>query len=427
MPLPILQPPPNTPLLPDPDRDSIWKRWFFQLWRLVKDGALGGTVTSVNVSGGTTGLTTSGGPITTSGTITIAGTLDTANGGTGLTAAGTAGNVLTSDGTDWTSAAPSGGADELLIVYNNENLEIDTNVQVTGHRNLVFEGTGELIIDGTGSLEIVGSGTGSQSPADNVCINGGFTINQMEYVSGAALSSGTYGHDQWKAGASGGDYTFTQLPSNTTITIAASKSLIQIIETVNVVGGTYTLSWTGTAQGRFGVDSATPSGAYAASPITISGQTAGTVMSIEFNTGTLGTVQLETGALVNAFVQRSYQEELNLCLRYFEVISAASGGASGYGVAQAASTSRAVLGLTWKAFKRTAPTVTLSAASDWAFYNTGISGYVVWSSFTPSTTLWGGVLDVTTTTAGLGGAGTATMSTPNAATTAARIYINSRL
>ena len=43
-----------------------------------------GTVTSVDVSGGTTGLTTSGGPITTSGTITLAGTLASANGGTGF-------------------------------------------------------------------------------------------------------------------------------------------------------------------------------------------------------------------------------------------------------------------------------------------------------------------------------------------------------
>lgn len=44
-----------------------------------------GTVTSVDVSGGTTGLTTSGGPVTSSGTITLAGTLATTNGGTGLT------------------------------------------------------------------------------------------------------------------------------------------------------------------------------------------------------------------------------------------------------------------------------------------------------------------------------------------------------
>lgn len=53
-----------------------------------------GTVTSVDVSGGTTGLTTSGGPITTSGTITLAGTLAVANGGTGTATAFTAGSVV---------------------------------------------------------------------------------------------------------------------------------------------------------------------------------------------------------------------------------------------------------------------------------------------------------------------------------------------
>lgn len=47
--------------------------------------SFGGTVTSVDVSGGTTGLTTSGGPVTVSGTITLAGTLNVANGGTGAT------------------------------------------------------------------------------------------------------------------------------------------------------------------------------------------------------------------------------------------------------------------------------------------------------------------------------------------------------
>lgn len=45
----------------------------------------GGTVQSVDVSGGTTGLTFSGGPVTVSGTITMAGTLGVANGGTGAT------------------------------------------------------------------------------------------------------------------------------------------------------------------------------------------------------------------------------------------------------------------------------------------------------------------------------------------------------
>lgn len=57
-----------------------------------------GTVTSVNVSGGSTGLTTSGGPITTSGTITIAGVLGVANGGTNVTSFGTGvGTALTAN------------------------------------------------------------------------------------------------------------------------------------------------------------------------------------------------------------------------------------------------------------------------------------------------------------------------------------------
>jgi hypothetical protein len=53
-----------------------------------------GTVTSVSVSGGTTGLTTSGGPITSTGTISLAGTLSIANGGTGQTSANNAFNAL---------------------------------------------------------------------------------------------------------------------------------------------------------------------------------------------------------------------------------------------------------------------------------------------------------------------------------------------
>ncbi len=53
-----------------------------------------GTVTSVDVSGGTTGLTTTGGPVTTSGTITLAGTLAVTNGGTGVTTSTGGGSVV---------------------------------------------------------------------------------------------------------------------------------------------------------------------------------------------------------------------------------------------------------------------------------------------------------------------------------------------
>jgi hypothetical protein len=111
-------------------------------------------VTSVAVSGGTTGLTTSGGPITSSGTITLAGTLAPTNGGTGLTTvggngqvltvvsgapawaasatgipsqAGNAGKYLTTDGTNpsWTSTGAAAGGG---IYVNNDVISQDYTI-----------------------------------------------------------------------------------------------------------------------------------------------------------------------------------------------------------------------------------------------------------------------------------------------------------
>lgn len=54
-------------------------------WAPPATGGGSGSVTSINVSGGSTGLTAVGGPVTNSGTITLGGTLSVANGGTGAT------------------------------------------------------------------------------------------------------------------------------------------------------------------------------------------------------------------------------------------------------------------------------------------------------------------------------------------------------
>ena len=73
-----------------------------------------GTVTSVNVDGGTTGLTFSGGPVTTSGTITMAGTLAIANGGTNATATPTAGAIAYGTGTAYAFSS-AGTASQVLL------------------------------------------------------------------------------------------------------------------------------------------------------------------------------------------------------------------------------------------------------------------------------------------------------------------------
>ncbi len=142
----------------------------------------------------------------------------------------------------------------------------------------------------------------------NRVINGTFSVNQRSFA-GGALTVGVYGYDRWKAGPGGATYTV----SGETATITAG-TLQQVIEGVNVPeGGTYTLSWTGTAQAR--VDG----GAYAASPITVTGKTAGANTTVEFGTGTVSLVQYEAGSKATPFERRQYGAELVLCQRYFEV------------------------------------------------------------------------------------------------------------
>jgi hypothetical protein len=146
----------------------------------------------------------------------------------------------------------------------------------------------------------------------NVIINGNFQINQRGVSGTVTLAAGAYGHDRFKAGASGCTYTFATSNNVTTLTISAG-SLIQVVEGLNLYTDTYTLSWTGTAQGKIGA------GSYAGSGVTGS-VTGGTNLNIEFNTGTLSLVQLEAGSVASPFERRDYGRELAMCQRYFQVI-----------------------------------------------------------------------------------------------------------
>jgi hypothetical protein len=150
----------------------------------------------------------------------------------------------------------------------------------------------------------------------NAIINGNFQVNQRGVSGTVTLAAGAYGHDRWKAGASGCTYTFATVNNVTTLTISAG-SLIQVIEGLNLYSGTYALSWSGTAQGKIGA------GSYSGSGVTGS-VTGGTNLNIEFNTGTLSLVQFEPGTEVSPFERRDYGRELMMCQRYY-----AAGNASG--------------------------------------------------------------------------------------------------
>ncbi len=145
----------------------------------------------------------------------------------------------------------------------------------------------------------------------NLLINGDFSVNQREVTGSVALAAGEYGHDRFKAGASGCTYTFATLNGVTTLTISAG-TLLQIVEGTSLASNDVVLSWEGTAQGRI------DSGTYGTSGTVTATTTGGVNTTVEFDTGTLSNTQLEIGTVSTDFEHVSPADQFNRCLRYFE-------------------------------------------------------------------------------------------------------------
>jgi len=140
-------------------------------------GTGSGTVTSVDASGGTTGLSFSGGPVTGSGTLTLAGTLAVTNGGTGGATQSTARSGLgaTIVGANFfTLTNPS----SVTFVRINSDNTIST-LDAPTFRTAIGAGTSSTTgtvtsVSGTGStngLSLSGTVTGS----GNITLSGSVT------------------------------------------------------------------------------------------------------------------------------------------------------------------------------------------------------------------------------------------------------------
>ena len=155
-----------------------------------------GTVTSIDVSGGTTGLTTTGGPVTTSGTITFAGTLVAANGGTGLAALGTANQVL----------AVNAGA--TALEYQSVTTGTVTSVNVSGGATGLTTSGGPITSSGTvtlaGTLGVANGGTGATTLTANNVLLGNGTSALQAVAPGALGNILTSDGATWTSGAASG-------------------------------------------------------------------------------------------------------------------------------------------------------------------------------------------------------------------------------
>jgi hypothetical protein len=226
-----------------------------------------GTVTSVDVSGGTTGLTTSGGPVTSSGTITIAGTLITSNGGTGLNSY-TAGDlvyyatgttfsklainsstfILTSTGTAPQWSDPSGitvgdatNADNVAVAATSTNatyyltfvdattgdnaIEVDTDLTYNPSTNILTAATGNFT-----NVEVTNIKAKDGTAAGSIADSTGVVTILDAVLTTADINGGTVDNATVGAGTpSTGAFTTLAASSTTTLngtTIPASKTLV---------------------------------------------------------------------------------------------------------------------------------------------------------------------------------------------------------
>jgi hypothetical protein len=122
-------------------------------WSVVSGGGGSGTVTSVNANSTVSGFTFTGGPVTTSGTLTLTGP-----------SPGASGNVLTSNGSSWTSSAGAYPLTSGTAVASTSGTSIDfTGIPSWAKRVTVMfngvstNGTNGIILQiGSGSVDTTG-------------------------------------------------------------------------------------------------------------------------------------------------------------------------------------------------------------------------------------------------------------------------------
>ena len=280
-------------------------------------GGGSGTVTSVDGSGGTTGLTLTGGPITDSGTLTLGGTLAIANGGTNATSFTTSGNVVYYNGTSLLTAPLTSAI--TIPFASSTSVSLSNLLNVNGAGTSTFSGSltagalaigtsspsalygtnlsGRFLAGGEGTSTINGGGTAN----GGLRIKGNLLVDGIEILGGckgcpvgggAGTPGGASGDVQFNDGG-GGFGGEAALDYNSTTNLLAmdfaSTTSVSISNLLNVSGaGTSTIAGgltIATSNGNFGVGTSSPQALFGVGGSALIG--AGSNDRLTINTGTI--------------------------------------------------------------------------------------------------------------------------------------------
>src|SRR5882672_7855850 len=184
-------------------------------------GGGGGTVTSVAVSGGTTGLSVSGSPITISGTITLSGVLVAVNGGTGQSVYAI-GDILQASSTSALAKLASVAIGNVLISGGVTTVSSWGKVGLTTHVS--------------GTLPIANGGTNitSYTTGDLLYASSSTVLAKLPIGTNGQVLTLSGGLPIWQTGGGGGTGTVTSVSMTVPSILAIAGSPITTAGTLAV-------------------------------------------------------------------------------------------------------------------------------------------------------------------------------------------------